>query len=150
MTGGDGVWFARQQLFFSCSLCSTGRWQDTSSHREVSLVFFSTFEPMSLTIDSGMQRNGIPMVYERAASQLPTLYVCPVENVLGRVPLLSCYLKRDLHNTIPLSLRHYVPAGAAADSRQDSGMGSRLFEVNIWIRRYGRAFPRTISVRGRI
>ena len=50
---------------------------------EVSLVFFSTFEPLSLTPDSCMQRNGIPMVYERAASQLPTLYVCPVENVLG-------------------------------------------------------------------
>jgi hypothetical protein len=86
------------------------------------------------------------MVYERAASQLPTLYVCPVENVLGRVPLIPCYLKGNLHNTIPHSLRHRVPAGAAADSRQDSGTGSRLFEVNIWMWRYGRAFPRKISV----
>jgi hypothetical protein len=46
-----------------------------------------------------MQRNDIPMVYDRAASQLPTLYVCPVENVLGLVPLLPCYLKGNLHNT---------------------------------------------------
>jgi hypothetical protein len=81
MTGGDDVWFARPQLFFTCSLCPTGCSQDKSSHREVSPVFFSTFEPISLTPNSFMQRSGIPMVYERAASQLPTLYVCPVENV---------------------------------------------------------------------
>ncbi len=48
---------------------------------------------------------------------------------------------------IPFSLQHHVPAGAAADSRQESGTGSRLFEVNIWMQRYGRAFPRTISVK---
>jgi hypothetical protein len=99
---------------------------------------------LSLTPDSCMQRNGIPLVYERAASQLPTLrtlYVCPVENVWSRVPLLPCYLKGNLHNTILDSLRHHVPAGAAADSRQDSGTGSRLFEVNIWMWCYWRAFP---------
>ncbi len=33
------------------------------------------------------------------------------------------------------------------DSRQDSWTGSRLFEINIWVWRYGRAFPRTISVK---
>ena len=63
MTGGDDVWFARPQLFFSCSLCPTGRTEDKCSYREVSLVFFSTFEPISLTPDSCMQRNGIPMLY---------------------------------------------------------------------------------------
>ena len=136
----------RPQLFFSCSLCPTGQMEDKASHREVSLVFFSTFEPISLTPDSCMQRNVIAMLYERAASQLPTLYVCPVENVLGRVPLMPCYLKGNLHNTIPHALRYEVPDGAAADSRHDSGTGSRLFEVNIWMWRYGRAFPRKISV----
>ena len=48
--------------------------------------------------------------------------------------------------TIPHSFRQNVPDGAAADSRPDSGTGSRLFEVNIWMWRYGRAFPRKISV----
>ncbi len=116
-----------------------------------SLVFFSTFEPISLTPDSCMQRNGIPMVYERAASQLPTLYVCPVENVLGQVtqvPLLPYCLKGNFHNTIPYSLRHIVPAGAAADSnfqaRQRDGQqtfrGQHL-DVALW-----EVFPRTISV----
>jgi hypothetical protein len=145
MTGGDDVWFAQPQLFFSCSLSPTGQMEDKASHIEVSLVFFSTFEPISLTPDSCMQRNGIPMLYELEASQLPTLYVCPVENVLGSVPLMPCY-KGNLHNTIPHSLLHAVPAGAAADSRPDRGTGSRLFEVNIWMWRYGRAFPRKISV----
>jgi hypothetical protein len=105
--------------------------EDKASHVEVSLVFFSTFEPISLTPDSCMQRNGIPML------------CLPGGN---RVPLMPCYLKGNLHNTIPHSLRHAVPAGAAADSRPDSGTGSRLFEVNIWMWRYGRAFPRKISV----
>jgi hypothetical protein len=50
-------------------------------------------------------------------------------------------------NTIPHALRYHVPNGAAADSRPNSGTGSRLFEVNIWMWRYGRAFPRKISVK---
>jgi hypothetical protein len=88
--------------------------RNTVSHREVSLVFFSTFEPISLTPDSDMQRNGIPMLYERAASHLPTLYVCPVKNVLGRFPLMPCYRRGNWTNTIPYSLRHEVPDEAAA------------------------------------
>ena len=111
-----------------------------------SLVFFSTFEPISLTPDSCMQKNDIPMLYERASSQLPTLYVCPVENVLGRVPLIQCFLNGNKNNTIPHSLRYEVPDGAAAHSRHDSGTGSRLSEVNVWMWNYGRAFPRKISV----
>ena len=49
---GDGlVWYARPQLFFNCTLCKlcpTGAqaaWQ-SSTHKEVSLVYFSTFEPI--------------------------------------------------------------------------------------------------------
>ena len=76
------------QLFFSCTLCPTGSMDDSQAHKQVSLVFFSAFEPISLTPDSCMQRKGVPILYERVANQVPTLYVCPVENVLGRVPLL--------------------------------------------------------------
>ncbi len=147
MTGDDDVWFARLQLFFSCSLCPTGQMEDKSSHWEVSLVFFSTFEPISLPRDSYLQKSGFPMLFEPAASQLPTLYVCPVENVLGRVPLLPCYMMGNKQNTTPHALRYHVLNGAAADSRPNSGTGSRLFEVNIWMWRYGRAFPRKISVK---
>jgi hypothetical protein len=120
--------------------------EDKSSHRELSLVFFCTFEPISLPRDSNSQKSGIPMLFKPAASQLPTFYVCPVENVLGRVPLLPCYMMGNNQNTIPHALLYEVPHGAAADSRLKSGTCSRLFEVNIWMWRYGRVFPRKISV----
>ena len=121
---------------------------DTTSHKDVSLVFFNTFEPISLTPDSCMQRKGVLMLYERAASQVPSLYVCPgpVENVLGRVPLIPCYLNGNSVNTIPHCFRGKIPREAAADSRSDNGTGSRLFQLNMWMWRYGRTFPRQISV----
>ncbi len=93
MMGGDDVWFARPQLFFSCSLCPTGQTENKYSHRAVSLVFFSTFKSISLTPHSCMQKNGIPMVYERASSHLPTLYVCLVQNILGKIPLVPCFFR---------------------------------------------------------
>ena len=65
---------------------------------------------------------------------------------MGRVPLIQCYLNGNTHNTIPHKYRGAIPAEAAADSRPDSGTGSRLFEVNVWMWRYGRTFPREISV----
>ncbi len=109
--------------------------EDKSSHLEVSLVFFSTFEPISLPRDSYLQNSGILMLFEPAATQLPTLYVCPVENLLGRakkVRLLPCYMMGNTQNTIPHALRYEVPHGAAAYSGPNSGTGSHLFEVNSW------------------
>ncbi len=97
ITGAGDVWYARPQLFVKCTLCSTGEMGNTQRHKEFPLVFFSTFEPISLTPDSCMQQKGVPMLYER----LPSLYVCPVENVLGRVPLIQCYLNGNTSNTIP-------------------------------------------------
>ncbi len=86
------------------------------------------------------------MLYERSATVLQTLYVCPVENVLGRVPLIPCYLNGNTSNTTPHTYREAIPAEAAADSRQDSGTGSHLFEINTWMWCYGRTFPREIAV----
>ena len=86
------------------------------------------------------------MLYERAATQVQSLYVCQVENVLGRVPSIPCYLNGNSLNTIPHSFRSRIPLEAAADSRPDSGTGSRLSEVNIWMWKYGRTFPREFSV----
>jgi hypothetical protein len=63
---------------------------DTTLHKDVSLVFFNTFEPISLTPESCMQRKVVPMLYERAASQVPSLYVCPVENVNLQMSLDGC------------------------------------------------------------
>jgi hypothetical protein len=115
---------------------------DHHRHKEISLVFFSTFEPISLTPDRCMQRKGISVLYERAATVLPTLYVCPVENVLWRVQRIPCYLNGNTRNTIQYKYRGAIPVEAAADSRPDSGTRSFLFEINIWMWRYGRTFPR--------
>jgi hypothetical protein len=128
--------------FFRAACARLDRWKT-----RVSLVFFSTFEPISLPTDSYLQKSGIPILFEQAASQLPTLCVCPMENVLGRVPLLPCYMIGNKQNTIPHALQYHVPNGAAADSKPNRGTGSSLFEVNIWMWRYGRAFPRKISVK---
>ncbi len=48
------VWFACPQLFFNCILCPTGTQAAgfSSTHKEISLVYFSTFEPIKLTPDS--------------------------------------------------------------------------------------------------
>jgi hypothetical protein len=91
LTGDGLVWYARPQLFFNCTLCPTGfkATMHGGSHKEVSLVYFSTFEPIDLTPDSIMQR---------------------------------------------------------ADTQQDRGNGSRLYEVNIWMWRYGRGRPRMVSI----
>jgi hypothetical protein len=64
-----------------------------------------------------------------------------VENVLGSASLMQ----GNKQNTIWDALLYEVPGGAAADSKPNSTC-SLLFEVNIWMWCYGRAFLRKISV----
>ena len=71
ITGAGEVWYARPQLFFKCTLCPTGAMENTRRHKEFSLVFFNTFEPISLTPDSCMQQKGVPML--SAPDYLPSL-----------------------------------------------------------------------------
>jgi hypothetical protein len=83
-----------------CALCAPlVKWNSFPADIRVFAVFFSTFEFIGLTQESCMQRKGVPMLYERSATVLPTLYVCQVENVLGRVPLIQCYLNDNTLNT---------------------------------------------------
>ncbi len=66
---GNGLeWYALPQLFFNCTLCPTGAKERSGSHKEVSLVYFSPFEPIKLTSDSVMQRAGVPMLYDSASN----------------------------------------------------------------------------------
>jgi hypothetical protein len=62
------------------------------------------------------------------------------------VPLILCYLNGNTANNILHKYRSRIPREAAADSRAYSGTGSRLFEVNFWMWRYRRTFPREITV----
>jgi hypothetical protein len=59
-------------------------------------------------------------IYLRSATFLPTSYVCPVDNVLGRVPLITCYFIGNTCNTLVHKYRGAVPADAAVDSRPGS------------------------------
>ncbi len=90
LQGGGLVWYARPQLLFNCTECTTcAKGPGFSASHKVSLVYFSTFESIDLTPDSIMQRDGVPMLYDSASNpRLPCLYICPVANVLGRAPSL--------------------------------------------------------------
>jgi hypothetical protein len=55
------------------------------------------------------------MLYERAATVLPTLYVCPVENMLGRVLLIQCYLNGNTRNTVLYKYRGAVLVEAISE-----------------------------------
>ncbi len=87
-------------------------------------------------------------VYDSASNQrLPCLYICPVANVLGRAPLFPCFIGSNSHSTIPNSFKDDWRLGSAsADTQRDKGNGSRLYEVNIWMWRYGRGRPRMVSI----
>ena len=150
LQGDSLVWCARLQLFFNCTLCPTGAKAEgfSSIHKEVFLVYLSTFEPIDLTPDSIMQRAGVPMLYDSASNpRLPCLYICPVANVLGRAPLIPCFIGGNSHPTIPHSFKDDARLGSAsADTQRDRGNGSRLYEVNIWMWRYGRGRPRMVSI----
>ena len=150
MSGNELLWYGRLQLLFRCTLCPTGALHDIRRHTEVSLAFFSTFEPVDLTPNSVMQQEGVPIFYDSAScSALPCLYICPVKNVLGRVPMIPCFVAGNTQPTIPHGFarggRAALGAGAA-DTRPDSGNGSRLYELNLWMWRYGRGQERKVSV----
>ena len=118
---GEGLlWYARPQLFFHCTVAPTGRLRDTGRHRQLALVFFSTFEPINLPIDSVMKREGVPMFYDSASStNLPSLYLCRAENVLGRVPMMQCFVAG--YSTPTLSHRFGDSDGAVADTSAGRG-----------------------------
>ncbi len=141
---------ARPQLFFNSTLCPTGFKPSVNggSHKEVSPVYFSTFEPIDLTPDSIMQRAGVPMLYDSASNpRLPCLYICPVANVLGRAPIIPCFIGGNRHPTIPFRFKDDRRIGhGSANTQRDRDNGSRLYKVNIWMWRYGRGRPRMVSI----
>ena len=85
------------------------------------------------------------MLCEDAPGQILTMYICPVTNVLGQMPLIPCYMDGQKHPTIPYRFRKSHLREAIADSRLDNGTGSRLYEVNIWVWNYGRSLTWPIS-----
>ncbi len=107
--GNALVWYARPQLSFNCSLCRTGPKGDSCYHKEMSLVYFSTFEPTNLTPDSVLQRAGVPMLHESASNpRLPCLYICTVTNIWGKqcqAPLIPYFIGCIRYPSVPVVSR---------------------------------------------
>ncbi len=66
---------------------------------QLDLIFFSPFEEIRLRNAGIMESKGINRVYE--PSPVPTLYVGRVEDLLGWVPLIPCFLDGNATSTIP-------------------------------------------------
>ena len=82
--------------------------------------------------------------YSTSSTNLPSLYICRAETVLGRVPLMPCYIRGNTHPTLPHCFGDR--AGATADSSVGRGNGSRHYELNLRMLRYGRGQPSKITV----
>ena len=97
------MWFVHPQLFFHCTLrpigIAAGRFNRSDEDIPLDLVFFSPFEELNLRTAGIMESKGIHRVYE--PSPVPTLYVGRVEDLLGRVPLIPCFLDGNATSTIP-------------------------------------------------
>ena len=64
--------------------------------------------------------------------------------MLGRVPLMQCFVGGNSTPTLPH--RFGNRQGAVADTSEERGNGSRLYELNLWMWRYGRGQPRNVTV----
>ena len=72
----------------------------------------------------------------------PTLYAGRVEDLLGRVPLISCFLEGNATST---SLHKYssrqrdaFECGCADGAGPNSRRGSHVYEINTWLWNFGR------------
>ena len=99
----DSMWFVPPQLFFHCTLSLINARVGSSNHCNkdilLDLIFFSPFEELRLRTAGIMESRGIHRVYK--PSPVPTLYVGRVEDLLGRVPLIPCFLDGNATSTIP-------------------------------------------------
>ncbi len=75
-------------------------------------------------------------------SPTPCLYVTPVENMVGRVPLMQLFLAGNTTPTIPhlysKSKESCFPLGCADAAVADGRRGSNVYEVNPWLWQFGR------------
>jgi hypothetical protein len=144
----DRMWFVRPQLFFHSTLrpigAAAGRFNRSDEDIPLDLVFFSPFEELRLRTAGIMESKGIHRVYE--PSPVPTLYVGRVEDFLGRVPLIPCFLDGNATSTIP-----HKYSGRQLDAFEcccaDSAdpttwRGSYVYEINTWLWNFGRPQPR--------
>ena len=143
--------YARPQLFFQCHLRPTGGRPPKNPSYKIgtddllfNLVFFSTFEELTLPIHGPMEDAGVLKLYE--PGPIPCLYVAPVDHVVGRVPLIPLFLAGNSTPTIPhkFSKRKGTgfPLGCADPAASAGRRGCNVYEVNTWLWIFGRGKPR--------
>ena len=94
-------------------------------------------------------RANVPRSANASRAATPSLYVCHVENILGSVPMMPYFVGDNTQPTIPYRFRiQRGRAGWAADTRPDAGNGSRLYELNLCMWRYGLGQERKVSILG--
>ena len=149
--------FGRPILFFTCEFRPWGSRKSDPTFT-CNLVYFSAFERLVLRSEgrSPMQNlENIAMLYEPgpwdpvvSSSKLPILHVGFAEHVLCRAPLMPCFLDGNSTNTIPVTKRTEASAFpyGKCDSKAHAGDGSKVFEVNMPLWRFGRGKTRSMSV----
>ncbi len=79
-------------------------------------------------------------------SPTPCLYMAPAENMVGRIPLIPCFLDGNKTQTIPhkysKNRNSCFPTGCADIAAEDGRCGSNVYEVNTWLWMFGRGKPR--------
>ena len=147
----EDCWYARPQLYFTCVLRPTnGRLPKNRTYKtgpddiECTLVFFSTFEELTLPFKGPMEDAGVVKLYK--PSPTPCLYVGPAELMVGRVPLIPLFLAGNSTPTIPHMFgkrkKTGFPFGCADAAALDGRRGSNVYEVNPWLWSFGRGKPR--------
>ncbi len=102
----EDCWYTQPKLFFTCHLHPkdgrlplNGNFKNSPNDLLYHLVFFNTFEDLKLPIKRPLEDAGLIKQYEPP----PTLclYVAPVQNMSGRVPLIPLLLAGNSTLTIP-------------------------------------------------
>ncbi len=85
-----------------------------------------------------MEDAGVVKLYE--PSPAPCLYVAPAENMVGRIPLMPCFLGLRQSLTSTARTRFHVSRRVVQTQLQRSC--SNVYEVNSWLWQFGRGKPR--------
>ena len=108
------------------------------------MVFISSFEDLRLHLTGTMESNGVRKLYK--PSPVPTLYVGRIQDLLGRVPLIPCFLDGNATSTIPHKYasrqKTAFECGCADGPGPASRKGSHVYEINTWLWSFGRPQPR--------
>ncbi len=91
-----------------------------------------------------MEDAWVVKLYEPSPTQC--LYVAHTRNMVGRIPLMPCFVDGNTTPTIPhkysKNKNSCSPAGGADAAAEDGRCGSNIYEVNLWMWQFGRGKPR--------